>query len=591
MMKQRYTIRKNGTEPSSEQIRGHMDFDGLMNAYRAQPDPPAEPPRGNIRRLVTFGGLAAAAAAVVAWFFALPALTSEPLNSPAEYRTILASHRAAGPYVDPPLPTLRNALQSGSVSASEGGVVTFGNGSRVVVPAVAFVDDRGAAVRGEVEVRVREMHDPVDIFLSGIPMVYDSAGVQYTLESAGMLEIFATQDGRRVRLAPGKQLEVELVSEIDVPMFDAPPGFNIYELDTTARNWVYRDVDRQQFVDDPLELLGADHPARTATETYQRELAAIAAEEAALENESDAALETAALQRAGLTEKPLEPVRSNETDFVFDLDLSNYRGDRSNLREGTLWTFAPGQNLRPQDLNKNWADVKIEPLGPTEYRLTFVAAEPLVVRARPVLTGSNYTAAVRDYETRQARYADALRAERAARAAERTERRDRMRERRRLAKARYEDSLAELRAAGDATGVTNQMIRRRVINRFAASQMGFWNCDRPLPPLMQRARVHLVNAAGERYHQLPLYFVDKTRNTVTELIADERGALLNFQRNSTAILWVVTAENQLALIRPAALRQRLNVAPSEEIVDVTLPLEIVAADLDSEDDLRRVLAL
>ena len=583
-MKQNYHIQRNLSEPTPERIQEYRDFDGLLEQLAQQPTPEAAPepaprPQPRVRKLYWGAGLAVAAAVAIL-LVVVPLFRNQNglSNTEEQYLAIAADYRAERPYVDPPLPGIRNEVQRRSVAGSEGGVLEFGNGSRVVVPRAAFVNDRGAEVTGAVEVFYREMHDPVDFFLSGIPMTYDSAGVSYTLESAGMMEIYAQQDGQRVRLAPGKSLDVELVSEISMPLMDIPQGYNIYELDTTARNWVYRDVDRQEVIsplDERHPAAGAEQEYRTALRQIDRDLEQI---EAAIEAEIPVA-----------APRPVRPVQSNSGDFVFDLDLSEYRGDRSNLRDGTLWQFAPGQTVRPDDLDRQWADVTIEPLGGRDYRITFLATEPLVVIANPVLVGSDYDSALAQYEREVQAYEAAEREARQVREAARRARMAELEEKRRIAAMNYQDALNELRAQNRIDEASNELVRRRVVNRFTADRMGYWNCDRPLPPLYATARVSFQDGNGHRFDKRTVFLVDKSRNTVDEFVASEQGTILRFDRRTDKILWIVTADNRLAVFKPEQFK-RLNVAPGET-PDLTFELEIVDADLEDERDVRRVLAL
>jgi len=158
------------------------------------------------------------------------------------------------------------------IDANKGGVYEHKTGSRIVIPQSAFVDDKGALIEGDVDIRYREFHDYVDFFLSGIPMTYDSAGVTYTLESAGMMEVYAEQAGKRVRMAPGKDLNVELVSYINVPDVNVPPAYNIYKLDEEAKNWVFTDVDKIQIMEDDLVNLDPNDPTTPAKQDLRKEL-------------------------------------------------------------------------------------------------------------------------------------------------------------------------------------------------------------------------------------------------------------------------------------------------------------------------------
>jgi len=207
-MKKNYDIRFNPKGLSSEEIARHQDFDALLNLLdESKPEAPTQRPV--VRRMYIWGGAVAAAVVGALFFFGLN-------NTSPDYPTQMAEHFNTKPYIDQPLNQIKPQFASYKVNANEGGVFEYKNGSRLVVPKAAFVNDKGALIEGEVDLQYREYHDYVDFFLSGIPMYYDSLSTRYTLESAGMMEIFAEKDGKRVKMAPNKTIAVELVSEIDV---------------------------------------------------------------------------------------------------------------------------------------------------------------------------------------------------------------------------------------------------------------------------------------------------------------------------------------------------------------------------------------
>lgn len=105
-------------------------------------------------------------------------------------------------------------------------------GTKIYIPANAFVDKNGEPVNGDVDLLYREMHTPWDIMVSGIPMTYESNSTTYHFESAGMFDIKATLDKMPVFIAPGKNIIVEMVSQ------NPSNRFNNYYLDTTIRRWI-----------------------------------------------------------------------------------------------------------------------------------------------------------------------------------------------------------------------------------------------------------------------------------------------------------------------------------------------------------------
>jgi hypothetical protein len=101
-------------------------------------------------------------------------------------------------------------------------------GSLITIPKNAFIDSLGNEVTGKVNLSYREFHHPAEIILSRIPMTYDSAGTRYHFESAGMFEIDAKQNGKKLRIAAGKSIAVNLAS-----LDTAQTKFNQYYMGNT----------------------------------------------------------------------------------------------------------------------------------------------------------------------------------------------------------------------------------------------------------------------------------------------------------------------------------------------------------------------
>lgn len=119
------------------------------------------------------------------------------------------------------------------VNAEQAQTIDLGNGGSLKFPENAFVDQDGNPVKGKVDVEWQEFHTLGDILLSGIPMKYDSAGVQHDLVSGGMFTIHASQKGKPVEIAPQKKVEVNIASIQDTPCY------NFYEMDEQSGTWTY----------------------------------------------------------------------------------------------------------------------------------------------------------------------------------------------------------------------------------------------------------------------------------------------------------------------------------------------------------------
>jgi hypothetical protein len=113
-------------------------------------------------------------------------------------------------------------------------ILDIKNGGKIEIPANAFVDLEGNPITGKVKIEWQEFHSLAEITMSGIPMKYDSAGVQQDFISGGMFTMKASQDEKQLELAPNKKAKIDLASIEDTPCF------NFYKLDEEKGDWAYK---------------------------------------------------------------------------------------------------------------------------------------------------------------------------------------------------------------------------------------------------------------------------------------------------------------------------------------------------------------
>lgn len=573
-MRRRYEFKFNTPKPSRQDIEKHKNFDALLESYRQAP---ASRRRFLTPRRLSLAGLALAAG-LTGWFL----LTGLPLFQ--SYEEQATAFFAAQPLIDPPFPQqIQKEFVQHSLDANAGGVLEGQNGTRIHVPSDVFQDESGNAVSGEVQIRYREMHDVVDFFLAGIPMAYDSAGAEYQLESAGMMEIYAQQNGKRLQIRPGRSIEVELVSEVTLESTADLTEFNIYRLDTVERNWVYEDVNQMMILETYFPGLPEDHPLCAVQESFQMELAALeSAERLALSQ-----LE----EELALPAPPLRPQRHNGTDFVFDFDLSallrNPQAHSLNpeqlqlLREGTLWQLHPTENIDRSSLAQQWEDVQIAPINNRDFRLTLIkGAQQVSVVVNPVLSGSSYDRALAQYQTAMETYDRAVR------------RRKEQLEMRGDSIHQYYASVREqLDAKYDArwaeANTVHPPIRHKVISRFLATQLGIWNCDRPVEAKLAEVQARFEDEYGSALRNRVGYLVDNTRNTITRFYTG-RMAKLPIDPGADQQIWMVTDKRKLAVYRPGPAQQTDH-SDTTTGDDQTIVMDIVDRPLRNEWDVREAL--
>lgn len=567
-----YNFKINPQQPSSEDIHQKMDFDALLSKYQAgnQEAPTGKvAPRSPLRvRYLTY--ISSAAAAI-----ALLLLAINFLNRPKP-AVLEAKYFADRPFVDQPIEKAVASFASFQVDVNQGGVFQYESGSRLVVPAAAFMDDYGKLVEGEVEIKYREYHDFVDFFLSGIPMVYDSANVRYTMESAGMIEIYAEQDGKRVRMAPGKNISIEMISRINVaPHLAVPPGYNVYKLDPEARKWVYQGIDQMEVLEEFIDLDPND-PLYEPKIALKQQL-----------DQIDAAFQKEKRQLESTIPMPKSPMRplSPDSDLpTFDLDLPDEEGNTSG--EDQIWFISPkNTDYNPRRIGEVvWEGFRREQVSENEFVFTFYKGDAeLKVIVHPALTGEAYARAMAKYETEFAEYQQSLQERELALKAKATALEDRTEGERQDAIAAYRNAIEQLVADKPEIGESADYVHKKVRNRFVADGFGIWNCDRLVPPLMHEITANFIDQNGTSIENRTAYLVDKTRNTVHRFLAQD-GAKIQYNARSENLLWIVTENNRLAVCDPAIFKA---IDPDQD--EVTFILQEKTVPPVDEEAVRSVL--
>lgn len=130
-----------------------------------------------------------------------------------------------------PFENLLKAFEQFKVFGNQNSKVELESGTTLEIEAGSLVKEDGTLYSGEVSLKVREYKNSLDIYLSGLPMVYDSTQV-YGFESGGMYQIEAlTMSGEKLNVTKGKSM----VLNTDLP--DDNKGFQTYTLNNgTWRN-------------------------------------------------------------------------------------------------------------------------------------------------------------------------------------------------------------------------------------------------------------------------------------------------------------------------------------------------------------------
>ncbi|HCS19542.1 MAG TPA: hypothetical protein DIW47_03080 [Bacteroidetes bacterium] len=116
----------------------------------------------------------------------------------------------------------------------EGGIVNLGFQALLHLPADGLVDEWGNPINEPVKISYCPLSDPVDVYLSGVPMSYDSAGTTETFRTAGMVRLEAeTYSGKKVILKRGQSMR------LDMPTTKESDDFNFYTFNEEQGRWEF----------------------------------------------------------------------------------------------------------------------------------------------------------------------------------------------------------------------------------------------------------------------------------------------------------------------------------------------------------------
>ncbi|MDB3907500.1 hypothetical protein N9355_08500 [Crocinitomicaceae bacterium] len=229
-------------------------------------------------------------------------------------------------------------------------------GTRVHLPENAFVyKDDGTPVEGEVDLEFSEYSNRGEIIASDITMVHTKEnGEEEVFESAGMFEISASQDGRELELAEGKEIKVELATDVD-------GSFDFWQLNEDRTNWELKDTDCNPIPNPYIE---------EQEEEIER-------------------LETEILPT------PKKPVQYNKGDQLFDVKLAGFSNDYLRDMNGVMWKYSGSDpKLNPASIGAFNTTYKLVHLDTTahpflEYKLTFESVDnrELTIDAVPIYQG------------------------------------------------------------------------------------------------------------------------------------------------------------------------------------------------------------
>jgi hypothetical protein len=481
----KYNIKENRPDLTKAEIEKGMDFDKVMKSV----------PSAKVFSLKKYALVGMAAAAIITLTIFLPTITG-PDSTDVSKELVK-------------LPTTANPPDIFVVNTERDTVLIYSTGSKITIPANAFVDESGAPVNGKVEVDYREFHNVSEILLSAIPMRYDSSGKEMAFESAGMFDIGASKDGKRVLIANDKSLEIAMAT-----LDKTEKKFNQYVLDEKKREWSFVKKDEVTVLSRPAS------PAGGKTDSVK-------------------------------ASRPFKPL--NERMFTID---ASGRPDLEIYNNVVFEVTKDCKTFNRNEAKTEWGMVNVEKIDKSDkYKVTFsypLSGEPRTysVTARPINDG-NLEKAVEKYD---AMYKDYKKKLSAAEKAD-LEKEVALKNEQNAYENVFQNYLA-LQKKNEALAMKNAVkvaeATQVVYRTFTIKQFGIWNSDCP-QTMPQGAEVFANFEAkdGGRVNVAAVYLVEKGKNALYNLYVPKK---ISFTPEAENVLIVITKDHKLGWVKSDAFK-------------------------------------
>ncbi len=402
-------------------------------------------------------------------------------------------------FIQPPLANIGVDYDSSVVDNQNSCTIETSTGTVIRVPENAFVCENGDAVSGPVTILYREFHNPIDIFLSGIPMRYDSAGVNNIFESAGMIDIRAFEGDKPLKLAEGKSLDIEMVS------YDNDPDYNLYYLDTAKRNWVY--VGKDKIVDNNQTEGGNNTEIVTKT----------------VKSEPAVATKT----------NFVKPMKADKTKNIFKVKYDEKQFPEFAIYQNIFFEVDESKSVFNKSWYKiNWDMIALKRVSMENnlYEIKLQKRDSIVkLMSHAVINEKEFETAIKTYQANTPSTKEVSR------------------------------SQASMPNMNEAMVVDlKESINSRVTRSFSVFELGTWNCDRPYPvPEMAsfRQTVTLVDESTQK--SIPCqqtYVVPLDMNMLIECTPEK----MLYLKNHECICFAVTPDAGIIIIDSEELKNAFN---------------------------------
>lgn len=504
---------------SSEEIKAKQNFDQIIKNYHVTP-------KSFLQKGWFWGtvGLASVAAITVFSFTSIKSADAEKENKVVQ-TTDSSQLPPDTPCIKAPVEGKEQKFQSFKIDPSQDNKITTDAGSVINIPANSFKDEKGNLVTNQIDIQIREFYDKEDVFLSGIPMAYDSANTQYSLETAGMIEIRSFNENLEI-----KNLENEMT--IDLATNNSDDNFNLYYLNEDKKNWEFEKplkINNDQ-IDENLE----------APSVY---------EEKCEDLEKKIKIVNSEISKIQKT-KPLEPRKVNPKNFTFDIDANKrHFPELASFKNVIFEVGAENKGFSDKVYEQTWEDVKLSKSG-DKYKIQLVKGshvESYIVY--PALQGAEYNKAKAEFDQKFNSYSKVLNEKKVEKQNFEEEYQYNKRKWQKAVEIAERVEYKEKAKVAPAPNVKYSEINKKQSNisrLFRTRRTGVFNCDRPLKyPTQSKIMASFQREDGSKIKNLHnVNLVTEKQNT---LFRYDRNRLNQFGYNANHMnrIWLVDEEGDI----------------------------------------------
>lgn len=480
---------------------------------------------------------------------------------------------------NPPSKELEIPFESYLINNSKENIITTSNSTEIIIPKEAILDSNGQPISGDIEIKFREFHNPIEIYQSGIPMKYDSAGKEYTFESGGMIEIYGFKDGQPVTINPQKPIEIRFKNK------DKNTALNLYDYDTVSNKWKY--VGKPKFTQQSQE---AEIKNTVEDNPYSTQIVEIEDDEHPTTTKEDVAeaktvYETIKTDNKSFKkEAPKQPktIKNPNNVFILNIDpndfpeFENYTQTKFEIDDANKW-------VNPSVFSTDWDNAILsQHQSKGNYLLTLTTKsdeEKIIVH--PVLEGADLKKAQQqfedDFKTYQTKLDERLAAEAEAKAY--YEKKKKLYEEQLKLQKQRELKLQEQQKIAEQKALLfnkNQTVKNKFTTTFKIKNFGTWNCDSPVsPPSGYAFNGDFFDKNGNEVQLISVNLIEIGRNA----IFDYTGRKLKINPNAQNIIFGLTIDDKIAAITPNELKKLIEKKNKSISVKVYDSSEIAIEDL------------